>query len=97
MGLDYDEAARELVRLGLVPAREDVEQADADGTVVAATPTGRLPVGTTVTLSVGVEPVEAAPVTTPTTPKDHGKPPKAHGPKPPKHGKPPKPPKHKGP
>jgi serine/threonine-protein kinase len=90
-GLSFDDAARVLVGLGLVPSRRDVERPGADGTVVTATPSGRLPLGSTVTLSVGVEPAEP---TTGMTPVGPAKPPKSagHG-----HGKPPKPKKPKKP
>ncbi len=57
--MSYDAAARALVGLGLVPARRDVERPGGDGTVVTAMPVGRLPIGTTVTLTVGVEPTAA--------------------------------------
>jgi serine/threonine-protein kinase len=52
-GMTYEEAAPVLVRLGLVPARRDVPRPGGDGTVVTAVPSGRLPVGTMVTLNVG--------------------------------------------
>ena len=54
-GLTYAEAARELVRLGLVPARRDVPRPGGDGTVVTAVPSGRMAVGTMVTLNVGTD------------------------------------------
>ena len=100
VGLSYDAAARALVELGLVPARRDVELPGGDGTVATARPAGRMPIGTTVTLTVGIEP--AAPTTgattapTPARPTAHGQAPAAHGhEKPPKPAKPPKPKKPK--
>jgi serine/threonine-protein kinase len=55
-GLGYARAARKLVALGLVPSRGSVVRSDGDGTVVAARPAGRLPVGATVELVVAVAP-----------------------------------------
>ena len=86
VGLSYDDAARALVGLGLVPARRDVERPGGDGSVVSALPVGRLPIGTAVTLSVGVEPAEPTAGMTPVGP---AKPSNSHG-----HGKPPKPKEH---
>jgi serine/threonine-protein kinase len=82
-GLGYERAARVLVAHGLVPVRQDVERPGGDGTVVTATPVGRLPVGTTVTLTVGVAPSRPTPGMTPSAgkpdkPKGHGKA-KGHG------------------
>lgn len=56
VGLEYDEAARRLVSLGMVPVRREAERPGADGTVVTALPQGRLKVGSMVTLTVGVPP-----------------------------------------
>lgn len=53
VGLRYEEAARILVGLGLVPVRNDVSRPGGDGTVVTALPAGRLETGTMVTLTVG--------------------------------------------
>lgn len=53
VGLGYDDAARVLVRLGLVPVRNDVPRPGGDSTVVTALPGGRLATGTMVTLTVG--------------------------------------------
>jgi beta-lactam-binding protein with PASTA domain len=58
VGLEYDEAARLLVSLGMVPVRREAERPGADGTVVTALPQGRLKVGSMVTLTVGVPPSE---------------------------------------
>ena len=68
VGLTYDEAARILVRLGLVPVRNEVSRPGGDGTVVTALPVGRLRTGTMVTLTVGLDGAvtEAAP--TPSAP-----------------------------
>jgi eukaryotic-like serine/threonine-protein kinase len=87
-GLQYDEAARALVQLGLVPARRDVERPGADGSVVTAAPYGRMPIGSVVTLAVGVEPAAPTPAMT-SEPAGHAKPPKPE--------KEPKPPKEHGP
>ena len=54
LGEPYDEAARDLVELGLVPSRVYRSQADGAGTVVAVHPTGRMPLGSEVTLIVAV-------------------------------------------
>lgn len=83
-GESYEEAARVLVSLGLVPERAEVVRPGGDGsTVVTAAPTGRLPVGTTVTLNVGTAPTETtAPMTPGPSPKGHGH---GHGKKPKKH------------
>ncbi len=92
LGESYDQAARDLVALGLVPVRA-VRTRDHDaGKVVAVGPRGRLPVGSTVTLTVAVPPLEpTAPMRT-VRPSSGGKhrsrhghghaPPKGHG-----HGK----------
>jgi serine/threonine-protein kinase len=56
IGLEYDEAARRLVSLGLVPVRREAERPGADRTVVTALPQGRLKLGSMVTLTVGVPP-----------------------------------------
>lgn len=53
VGRGYEDAARELVRLGLVPVRHDVPRPGGDSTVVTAIPAGRLDTGTLVTLTVG--------------------------------------------
>ena len=53
VGLGYEDAARILVRLGLVPVRNDVPRPGGDGSVVTAIPAGRLATGTMVTLTVG--------------------------------------------
>jgi hypothetical protein len=90
VGRGYDDAARRLVALGLVPARLDVERPGGDGSVVTASPDGRLPLGATVTLTVAAEP------STPGVPEEVAP---AEKPKPPqagKHHKPPKPPKGHG-
>ena len=55
-GEPYDQAARDLVALGLVPSRAYRTQAEGAGGVVAVQPTGRLPLGTAVTLIVAVAP-----------------------------------------
>ncbi|GAA2153579.1 serine/threonine-protein kinase [Nocardioides koreensis] len=55
-GESYDQAARDLVALGLVPSRAYRTQAEGAGGVVAVHPTGRLPQGTAVTLIVAVAP-----------------------------------------
>jgi len=57
MGEPYTQAARDLVALGLVPVRASRTQAQDAGTVVAVGPTGRLPVGSSVTLTVAVPPL----------------------------------------
>jgi serine/threonine-protein kinase len=62
MGEPYTQAARDLVALGLVPVRASRTQEQDAGTVVAVGPTGRLPVGSSVTLTVAVPPL------TPTAP-----------------------------
>jgi hypothetical protein len=68
-----------------------VERPGGNGTVVTATPVGRLPLGTTVTLNVGVEPTEPTAGMTAVGPAKPPKPPgHGHG-----HGKPPKPKKPK--
>ena len=54
VGRSYEESARVLVRLGLVPVRNDVPRPGGDNTVVTARPAGRLDTGTTVTLTVGM-------------------------------------------
>ena len=54
LGEPYDEAARDLVELGLVPSRAYRSQAAGAGTVVAVHPTGRMPLGSEVTLIVAV-------------------------------------------
>jgi beta-lactam-binding protein with PASTA domain len=54
LGEPYDEAARDLVELGLVPSRVYRSQADGAGTVVAVHPTGRMRLGSEVTLIVAV-------------------------------------------
>ncbi len=54
IGDGYTEAAREVVALGLVPMRRETSQATGIGTVAGVAPTGRLPLGSTVTLTVAV-------------------------------------------
>lgn len=56
VGMPYDEAARALVRLGLVPAKVTRTRLSGAGAVVGVQPTGRLPLGTEVTLVVAVAP-----------------------------------------
>jgi serine/threonine-protein kinase len=57
VGDGYVTAARKVVALGLVPRPETVPRADGVGTVVDVGPaTGRLPLGSLVTLSVAVPP-----------------------------------------
>ena len=66
VGLAYDEAARELVGLGLVPAgRGRAARGRRDR---GQRRRRRLPLGTTVTLSVGVEPAEPTAGMTPVGP-----------------------------
>ena len=60
VGDGYVEAAREIVELGLVPRRGEVVRAEDAGTVVHVGPTGRLTLGSLVTLTVAVAP-ELAP------------------------------------
>lgn len=68
LGDGYTRAARALVEKGLVPARATRTSATGVGTVVAVTPTGRLPLGAVVTLTVAVAPAPVAASTTTRTP-----------------------------
>ena len=78
LGETYEQAARDLVALGLVPTRVDEPRYEGVGSVVAVGPTGRLPLGSTVTLTVAVP--HPAPPPAPVThhvrshhaPKPHG-------------------------
>ena len=56
VGEPYDQAARDLVAMGLVPSRAYRTQAAGAGGVVAVHPTGRLSMGTSVTLIVATAP-----------------------------------------
>ncbi|WP_121258794.1 protein kinase domain-containing protein [Nocardioides ferulae] len=56
LGRSYRRAASTLADLGLVPDREEVAREGAEGQVVQVGPVGRLPVGSTVTLTVSVPP-----------------------------------------
>jgi predicted Ser/Thr protein kinase len=97
LGDRYTQAAREVVAHGLVPIRATTTRAQGAGTVVEVGPAGHLPLGSTVTLTVAVAPVQAPVVTTSTaTPTRHGgsrhharphhaKPPKHHNAEPHKH------------
>lgn len=68
VGLPYAAAARVLVEQGLVPLRRDVVRPGADGrTVVTVVPAGRVDVGSTITLNVGVEAETATPAPEPAT------------------------------
>lgn len=58
-------AARELVSLGLVPIRTERPADESSGTVLAVGPTGRLPIGSTIELTVAVP--LPTPTPTPTT------------------------------
>ncbi|WP_372727482.1 protein kinase [Nocardioides sp.] len=60
MGLDYESAAQAVVKLGLVPSRREVDRDGDLGAVVAVSPSGRLPLGSTVLLSVAVAPEPSA-------------------------------------
>ncbi|MCW2790071.1 MAG: serine/threonine protein kinase [Aeromicrobium sp.] len=57
IGTTYAKASAGLEKLGFVVARKDVTQAADAGEVVALDKSGRLPDGTTITLSVAVAPV----------------------------------------
>ena len=57
VGESYRTAVRDLVALGLQPVRVTRTQQRHAGEVVAVGPTGRLPVGSTVTLTVAVPPL----------------------------------------
>ena len=94
LGETYQEAARHLVELGLVPARAIGQNPGGAvvGSVIAVEPAGRLPLGSTVTLTLAAAPgVAEAPVVD-QGPSAHAKPrphkashkapPKPHG-----HGK----------
>ncbi|WP_286928711.1 MULTISPECIES: protein kinase domain-containing protein [Aeromicrobium] len=59
IGKPFAEAAAVLERRGFVVARDDVTRAGDTGDVVAVDKSGRLPDGSTVTLSVAVAPVAA--------------------------------------
>ncbi|MBA4609076.1 protein kinase [Aeromicrobium sp. Marseille-Q0843] len=59
IGKPFPEAAAVLERRGFVVARDDVTRAGDTGDVVAVDKSGRLPDGSTVTLSVAVAPVAA--------------------------------------
>lgn len=59
IGKPFAEAAAVLERRGFVVARDDVTRAGDTGEVVAVDKSGRLPDGSTVTLSVAVAPVAA--------------------------------------
>jgi hypothetical protein len=73
IGQQYSQAAAAVSRLGLRPARQQTQSNDTAGTVLAATPNGRVKVGTTITLSVAVAPPPPTTVPTPaTTPKGKG-------------------------
>ena len=64
LGKTYEQAARDLVALGLVPTRVDEPRYEGVGSVVAVGPTGRLALGSTVTVTVAVpHPAPPAPVT----------------------------------
>ncbi len=87
IGLPYAEAVTQLEDLGLTVERAEVERTTDTGQVVALDRTGRLAVGSTVTVSVAVAPaVQQAPATTEAppaaepapadTPENNGKGPK---------------------
>jgi serine/threonine-protein kinase len=67
IGQQYSQAAATLSRLGLRPAQQQTQSNDTAGTVLAATPSGRVKVGTTITLSVAVAPPPPTTVPTPAT------------------------------
>jgi serine/threonine-protein kinase len=78
LGDAYAQAARDVVALGLVPMRALVTQDEDAGTVVEVSPTGDLPLGSTVTLTVAVAP---APVQAPVTSPSSSSGPRANGPR----------------
>lgn len=57
MGLTYERASAALEKLGFVVARKNVSQSAHAGQVVGVNKSGRLPVGSTITLSVAVAPI----------------------------------------
>jgi serine/threonine-protein kinase len=76
IGQQYSQAAAAVSRLGLRPAQQQAQSNQLPGTVLAATPSGRVKVGTTITLSVAVAPPPPTTTTTvptpATTPKGKG-------------------------
>jgi serine/threonine-protein kinase len=82
VGQQYSQAAAAVSGLGLHPAQQPTPSNDTAGTVLAATPSGRVKVGTTITLSVAVAPPPPTTVAPPppttvvptpaTTPKGKG-------------------------
>lgn len=78
VGLGYAAAARALVELGLVPTRDEVVRPGGQGLVSGVRPSGRVELGTMVTLTVASAPEQSvpAPVTSTVTSsptKGHGK------------------------
>jgi serine/threonine-protein kinase len=79
IGQQYPPVAASISGLGLQPSPKNLVSDTAPGTVLAVTPSGRVKVGTTITVSVAVAPavpattVPKTPATTaPTTPATHG-------------------------
>ena len=63
LGESYAQASRDVTAMGLVPTRVDEPRYEGLGSVVAVGPSGRLPLGSTVTLTVAVpHPAPPAPV-----------------------------------
>jgi serine/threonine-protein kinase len=74
IGQQYSPVAASLTGLGLQPSQQPTISDTAPGTVLAITPSGRVKVGTPITVSVAVPPTPpTVPATTPpTTPATHG-------------------------
>ena len=90
VGTTYAATARTIRRLGLTPTRIGQPSPAAAGTVLAVDRTGRVRVGSSVTLTVAT-PVPVAPKTAATHPATRPRPATKHGGKPVKSVKPPKP------
>jgi serine/threonine-protein kinase len=94
LGETYQAAARRLVELGLVPARAIGENPGGAvvGSVIAVEPAGRLPLGSTVTLTLAAAPgVDASPTVGQGSSGHVKPPPRKHSHKSPKPPKPHKP------
>lgn len=79
IGATYAAASAALERLGLEVERVDVQQSTKVGEVLALDKSGRLPIESTITLSVAVAPV-AAPVQSPAPARSTGSSPSSTGP-----------------
>jgi serine/threonine-protein kinase len=74
IGQQYPPVAASLTGLGLQPSQQSTISDTAPGTVLAIAPSGRVKVGTPITVSVAIPPTPpTVPATTaPTTPATHG-------------------------